>query len=246
MDNNKYKEIEKNYLNNLADLKNNLYKYLNQINKVAGGFGGPSIYFHNRALQEINNDFLGKTHIEMIYAVLPSWGMHRMGDTSTKIVSFDKFLEQINNNQKKFTELRNKTINETDIKDISNLLVHKLSFSKSKSHLVSSSKVLHHIIPNLICPIDKQYSIRFLLQSKDQFISKKNKKKYSNFAYNNNKEINYSILFLTGMYDFIEKNESILREYLDKEMNLYKNFNSNLTKIFDNLIILYVKKNGVR
>jgi len=248
MDNKKYEEIKKNYLNNLADLKNDLSKYLNQVNTIAGDFGGPSVYFHNRALQEINNDFLGNTHIEMIYAVLPSWGMHKMGDTSTKIVNFDNFYAQINNNREIFNELRNKTINEIDIKVISDLLVNKLSFSIADSHLVSSSKVLHHIVPNFICPIDRQYSIRFLLQTKDKFVSvsKKGKKQYSAIGYNNNDEINYCNLYLSEMYKFIEDNKLILHEYLDKEINLYKSFNSNLTKIFDNLIMLYVKSNGVK
>jgi len=248
MEDKKYEEIEKNYLNNLDDLKNNLSKYLNQINTVAGDFGGPSVYFHNRALQERNNDFLGNTHIEMIYAVLPSWGMHRMGNAAAKIINFDDFYAQIDKNRKIFNELRNKTINEIDIEVISDLLVKKLSFSISNSHLVSSSKVLHHILPNLISPIDRQYSIRFLLQTKDKFVSvsKKGKKQYSVVIYNNNEEINYSNLFLSGMHKFIENNKSILCKYLDKEINLYKNFNSNLTKIFDNLVMLYVKNNGVK
>jgi hypothetical protein len=248
MDNCKYEQIKANFSNNLNDLESNLNIYLNQIKNIAGDFGGPSVYFHNRSLQEINIDFLGLTHIEMIYAVLPSWGMHRMGDTSTKIINFDKFLEQIENNREILNELKNKEINEINIEYLSDILVNKLSFSASNSHLVSSSKVLHHIVPNLISPIDKQYSIRFLIQSKNKFLSKtKNGKiKYSVVTYKNEEEFNYSNLFLTGMHDFIKRNKSILNNHLDKEVNLNKNFNSHLTKIFDNLIMIYVKNNGIK
>ena len=248
MEESKIDEIKTNFSNNLIDLKSNLKQYLNQVKDIAGEFGGPSVYFHNRALQEINNDFLGLNHLEMIYAVLPSWGMHRMGDTSTKVINFDNFLKQIDNNRKLLNELKSKSIKEVDINNLSDLLVNKLSFSVSKSYLVSSSKVLHHIIPNLISPIDKQYSIRFLMQSKKQFLSKSKigKIKYSAITYKNDDEIDYANLFLSGMHEFIEKNQEILTEYLDKNINLYKNFNSNLTKIFDNLIMIYVKNNGLK
>ena len=248
MDEVKYEEIKSNFFRNLIDLKMNLEQYLIQTKDIAGKFGGPSVYFHNRALQEINIDFLGHTHIEMIYAVLPSWGMHRMGNTSTKVINFNEFNNQINNNRWLLKELKDKSIKDIDINDLSNLIVKKLSFSISESHLVSSSKVLHHIIPNLVSPIDKQYSIRFLMQSKSQFLSRSEngKVKFSAITYKNDDEVDYSNIFLSGMHEFIEKNESILIKYLDKEDNLNKNFNSSLTKILDNLIMVYVKNNGVK
>ena len=248
MDNDKFETIKRNFKNNLIELKKDLDKYLMQISEIAKDFGGPSIYFHNRALQEIKNNYLGVSHIEMIYAVLPSWGMHRMGDTSTKIINFDKFTEQIDNNREILHKLKDKTISEIKIEAISNLLINNLSFSESNSHLVSSSKVLHHIIPNLVSPIDKQYSIRFLLQPKNKFLSntKNGKIKYSQIAYNNKEEIKYSNLFLSGMHSFIEDNKSILINYLDKEIDFGKNFNTSLTKIFDNLIMVYIKDNSIR
>jgi hypothetical protein len=236
----KLEEIKANFNNNLKELKNGLNHFLPQTKDIANTFGGPSIYFHNKALYEMRTNFLKDSHIEMIYAVLPSWGMHRMGDTSTKVIDFDKFKEQIEKNREKLLTFRSKNISEIDINELSDLLINKLHFTESKSYLVSSSKVLHHIIPNLVSPIDKQYNIRFLLQNKEHFITKSGK--YSTLIYDNNEEINYSLLFLSGMHNFIEETKSLLIKYLDKDIDLNKNFNTSLTKLFDNLIMVYVKE----
>jgi len=63
---------------------------------------------------------------------------------------------------------KDKHISEIIVENIFILLL-QLRVSISDVFLVSSSKVLHHIIPNLICPIDRQYSIRFMSQKKGFF-----------------------------------------------------------------------------
>ena len=57
-------------------------------------FGGPSVYFHKRCLEAAGDEFLSLRHIEMLYATLASWGMHRMGDpdqTKTKLTEWNQF-----------------------------------------------------------------------------------------------------------------------------------------------------------
>lgn len=53
-------------------------------------FGGPSLYFHQRALATArSSDFV--VHLEYVYAALASWGMHRMGPGGSKMQPFDAF-----------------------------------------------------------------------------------------------------------------------------------------------------------
>jgi hypothetical protein len=245
MDKKKFEKIKQIFKNNINDLERNLENYLLQTREVAKDFGGPSIYFHNKALLEQKNHFLELPHIEMIYAVLPSWGMHKMGDTDTKVIDFDKFFEQIEKNKKYLLELKNKSIHDVDLNELSNFIINKICFTLANSHLVSSSKVIHHILPNLVSPIDRQYSIRFMTQPKDKFTSKtKNGKiKYSSVIYDNDDEVDYASLFISEMHNFIEENKSILIKFIDNDNNMNLNFNTSLTKIFDNLIMIYVKKN---
>jgi hypothetical protein len=47
-------------------------------------FGGPCVYFHEQCLRAGADNFLSHRHVEMLYATLTAWGMHRMGDAKTK------------------------------------------------------------------------------------------------------------------------------------------------------------------
>jgi hypothetical protein len=100
---------------NINNLCNNIDFYLEKTKQVANDFGGPSIYFHKEAIKESQTEFLGKRHLDMIYAVLPSWGMHRMGNTNTKVVEYDNFVSQINSNKDILHDLYTKDINNVKI-----------------------------------------------------------------------------------------------------------------------------------
>jgi hypothetical protein len=148
-------------------------------------------------LYEVKKDFLGKRHLEMIYALLPAWGMHRMGDTKTKIIPFDLFSRQVENHKMEFIKIKEKPLKSLTKKEIENFavfLTQEFHVSESNAHLVSSSKVIHHILPNLISPIDREYSIRFM---------KENKNCISRKQINLNNETIYASVFITGMYDFM-------------------------------------------
>ncbi len=62
-------------------------------------FGGPSVYFHEQCLRAASDAFLSVRHVEMLYATLAAWGMHRMGDpdaTKTKLTDWDEFHDSAN------------------------------------------------------------------------------------------------------------------------------------------------------
>src|SRR5436309_3562948 len=57
-------------------------------------FGGPCVYFHVECLRAGRDAFLSQRHIEMLYATLTAWGMHRMGNaetTKTKLTDWECF-----------------------------------------------------------------------------------------------------------------------------------------------------------
>jgi hypothetical protein len=231
-----YKNTIINFRNNLNNISKNMEYYLEKTINVGREFGGPSVFFHKKVLLEQKSDFLGETHLNMIYAVMPSWGMHRMGSKGAKMVDYDVFEKEIMKNKNEIIGLKDKNYRNVDINIIAKLITEKVHVSTSNSFLVSSSKVLHHILPNIISPIDRNYSIRFM---------KKNKNDWGSNTINYSNEEAYTLIFLNGMYEFLNKNEDTMSKYIIQinENNIYNNnFNTSLTKIFDNLIMVYVKE----
>ena len=58
-------------------------------------FGGPCVYFHNACLREASAAFLSERHIELLYATLTAWGMHRMGPGKAKLTEWERFSDSI-------------------------------------------------------------------------------------------------------------------------------------------------------
>ena len=57
-------------------------------------FGGPSLYFHHRALATRQSP-ASLAHLEYVYATLASWGMHRMGTGGSRMRPGDDFRDSI-------------------------------------------------------------------------------------------------------------------------------------------------------
>ena len=146
----------------------NLVKQANQ--SFEEQFTGPSLYFHEKciklAMSENSREFLGLEHIESIYAVLPAWGMHRMGkDVMAKVPNFKRFIKPILKHRDLLLELREKKITDNDLEYVLKnrlLIVFKeIQGSISAAKLVANSKVLTHILPKLVAPIDRAYTLTF-------------------------------------------------------------------------------------
>ncbi len=167
-------------MNNEDELIRRLPYYYDLSLKVLKEFGGPSVYFHVQAIKEQKANFLSDRHIEMIYATLASWGMHRMGDpeeTKAKMMEFDDFKCSIStkrNELKRFITLRMDSCTAKEYeKYIDDLrgIYFGLKVSISDATIVAHSKALAHILPNLVPPIDRQYTIRFFTQDNKNFFT---------------------------------------------------------------------------
>lgn len=136
-------------------------------------FGGPCVYFHRECLLSQEREFLSDRHIEMLYATLTAWGMHRRGDvetTKTKLTEFERFSGSIKRGAEMLAPLREFNFLESSERDyaaaVSGLepFYRGLQLSVSAATIVVNSKAIYHLLPNLVPPIDRQYTVRFFGQ----------------------------------------------------------------------------------
>jgi hypothetical protein len=129
----------------------------------ADTFRGPSLYFHRRAL-ETNQSPGDVAHLEYVYATLTSWGMHRMGKRGSKMRPFDVFKRSIGPLTAKISEAQRFDL--TSMTDAQWAVVRDvflgIDVMASATKLVGHSKVLHHMMPNVVPPIDREYTLRYL------------------------------------------------------------------------------------
>lgn len=141
-------------------------------------FTGPSLYFHERALQRrrLHATAAGlvadERFVEYVYAVLPSWGMHRMGAQRAKVADFATFAMSLQAAAPVIQELwplRVTALQPGNVPEVSEMAWHAITTiraSTSDTQIVAGSKTLHHVLPDLIPPMDRQYTFRFFTGQK--------------------------------------------------------------------------------
>lgn len=201
---------------------------------------GPSVYFHHKAIEYARNEkkFLKYRHLEYIYATLASWGMHRMGDAGAKMPNFKDFKSSIKAHKPFFDKVKSKTINNISHEEFEEILdkLKTICFGQkpiqattSVSKLVSSTKTLAHILPDLVPPIDRQYTLQFFYGTKNHPINTND---------DGQKVFEYVMRY---MYDLYRKNEGFKNLALNT-LTEGGDFCSSLPKIFDNVVINCVRK----
>lgn len=229
---------------NEDELIRRLQYYYDRSIAVMKDFGGPSVYFHIQAIKEQSTNFLSDRHIEMIYATLASWGMHRMGDpeqTKAKMVEFDIFRQSLldhRNELNKFINLKMKSCTANEYKDhMRNLkkIYYGLKVSISGSTIVAHSKALAHILPDLIPPIDRQYTIRFFTQDNKNFFTDSGKYRMISVPKG-----------MDAQFEDFNKYTCRIKALFDRcDCQIFKiekkSFNTSNPKIMDNLIMAFVK-----
>jgi len=131
-------------------------------------FSGPSLYFHLRALETQTED-LSLIHLEYVYAALTAWGMHRMGKRGAKMQEFEAFYHSVIDLRDRIRQAREFSIPNMDngkwacVEEI----FKGINVMASGTKLVGNSKAMHHMMPNIIPPIDRQYTLLFLRGNKN-------------------------------------------------------------------------------
>ncbi len=174
------RETHEAQMKNEDRLASNIEYYYKRSLEVMKDFGGPSVYFHIQAIKEQEKSFLSDRHVEMIYATLASWGMHKMGNpdkTKAKMKGYSEFKKSILLHGDRLRTLSHVGMHSCDRKEYEGrideleVVYNDLEVSIAEATIVANSKTLAHILPNLIPPIDRQYTVRFFTQEYEDFFT---------------------------------------------------------------------------
>ena len=194
----------------------------------------PSRYFHIRAVAQLashadlNSAFDDRLLFEYIYATLTAWNMDSL---NARLCGFSELWSSFQDNRERFCNLSNYTLRSIEqLSSVTNGSNHELgevirqlaevllvvNVSRTGSWLVAATKASHHLLPELIPPIDRRNTLRFFYgKHPPQALC------FEHFA----QVISY----------YVEVSASLSEEI--GSMIDVSSFNSSTTKIIDNAVI---------
>lgn len=215
----------------VAELTQDFARYVDDFRREEL-FTGPSLYFHLRTLDVLHSHpdpisaISDRSFVELLYATLTAWGMHRMGPGGAKLVEFEIFqngLHVVTRQLQEIQTLRLADIAPIDLPGVTDHVwqtLNRLTVGTGNTKLVAGSKTLHHLLPELVPPIDREYTLRFFFHHK---------------TLNQGDEVAFK-----EMFPRFAKVASACREQI--ELVRGHGMNTSSTKTIDNAIVGYVRQ----
>jgi hypothetical protein len=209
--------------------------YCDEFNKT-NLFSGPSIYFHNKTISQLRKHqcpsgaLQDKEFYESLYATLTAWGLHRMGPGKTKLVDFEQMVasfQSLSTHIKQLEGLQIWNLAPEQVEETKKMIwnvIASLQIGIGQTRIVSGSKALHHLLPELVPPIDREYTLRFFFNHK---------------TLNQGGEAEFH-----EMYPHFHRIAVSCRGQIDARLG--KGMNTSFTKVIDNAIVGYVIRHRKR
>jgi hypothetical protein len=213
----------------LADLSDNL-KHFIDVFEEAEKFSGPCLYFHCKTLNclctysSASEAIFSDELFDWLYATLASWGMHRMGKGNTKLRDIEQIKASVRAQSGAIASLQNLSLLELSPAAVNRVsyelwkLLSSLSISIAEAQIVANSKVLHHLFPSLVPPIDRTYTFHFFYNRNILSIAE---------------EEAFTEMF-SRFYTIASANKDIIAKLVGH------GWNTSNTKVIDNAIVGYV------
>jgi len=195
-------------------------------------FTGPSVYFHSKTLEILrkyskpSEVLVDDLFFDYLYATLTAWGLHRMGPGLAKLAELEDIKESFRKLKGQISKLQCveiTSIHDSNITPVTSDLWEVLASTRvsiSKTKIVANSKALHHILPDLMPPIDREYTLRFF---------------YNHTTLNQGDEVAFK-----EIYPYFHKIASACRDKIMSHIGF--GMNTSQTKVIDNAIVGFVLK----
>ena len=162
-----------------------------------------------------SDDFLG-----LVYGMLVAFKMNSRGAKLSAPSDFKKSIKKHADMIQSLAKLKLEKVKESDsgLVDTIGFLFDNLHLTQTNAPLVTFSKAMHFLLPNLFMPIDRRYTLRFFYESTP---------------------VNQKACFLQVFEQFrafAQPHSEALQALVDP----HSRWNRNVPKIIDNVIIGYV------
>ena len=187
----------------------------------------PGRYLYRLFFQRYSNsDIFTEEYLELVYIILVARGMRSRGAILSEFETFKKSILTNESSIKSLKGFRIELVNEENYEwliEKQKELYDNLELTEGcKSKLVTFSKTMHFLLPNLIVPMDRTYTMKYFLG-------------YTTFSGNNEKMFE---LYKSIYIEFV----TFSGEHPELSKHLNTDWNQNIPKIMDNLIIGHILK----
>lgn len=178
---------------------------------------------YHRILRFSRKDITNDDFIKDVYEMLKDFKMNSRGAKLSELKEFKQSIEDHTDTILSLAKFKLETVKATDeaFKETIASLFDSLDLTQTNSRLVTFSKAMHFLLPDLFMPIDRRYTLQFFYESTP---------------------VDQKACFLQVFEQFrafAQEHHAVLKEQVDKTSC----WNRNIPKVIDNIIIAYVTKN---
>ena len=107
-------------------------------------------------------------YLHALYFTLEAWGMNSKG---AKMQDYDEFAASIRSYKGGIASLENTRLSQIDAEIAQKLwrIIQGMQLSQTRSQTVTGAKALHHLLPQLLPPIDREYTQTFFRYNDARF-----------------------------------------------------------------------------
>ena len=176
--------------------------------------------FYNRILRYSRKDIFSDKFLELVYKMLVAFKMNSRGAKLS--VDFKETVKEHADTIQSLAKYKLEKVKATDEAFTATLdsLFGNLRLTQTKSSLVTFSKAMHFLLPDLFMPIDRRYTLRFFYE-----LSPVNEKQCF-------------LQVFEQFRQFAHEHHETLKAQVDKTSH----WNRNIPKVIDNVIIAYVSE----
>jgi len=179
---------------------------------------------YNRILRSARNDICADERIKLIYEMLIAFKMNSRGARLSEFADFNKSIKKHSDTIESLAKVKLEKVKEADDsfrETIGSLFCNLDGLTQTNSSLVTFSKTMHFLLPDLFMPIDGRYTLRFFYESTPT----------------NQKQCFLQVL--EQFRQFAQEHHEVLKA----QVNKHSHWNRSIPKVIDNIIITYVTEN---